>query len=135
MNYRSIKGRIRSSAEWRNYFLFIQERQNIWRKKEVLRELPPWTEDPIFQQGFFTNIYRELDRCTRYELERIVFPFQDSLEEQIRRIILFRHSNSPWTYEVLSKENPTLKDLEDLKVRIESLDPTLDLYEIGRAHV
>lgn len=43
---------------------FMQERQNIFEKKE--RGDPfPWTEDPILSVWKFTNIYRQNDRGTR----------------------------------------------------------------------
>lgn len=55
-------------AFWR----FCVERQNIWHKRYVLQQPPPWTQDPILQTGHFTNAYRELDPGTAWMVENIL---------------------------------------------------------------
>lgn len=44
---------------------FIEERERIRIKKEA-GEPRPWTDDPIFQQYKFCNIFREKDRGTKW---------------------------------------------------------------------
>lgn len=51
-------------ASIEEYFWWINERQNIWYNKEVLRLPKPWTNDPILQKYKFTNCFRQLDRGT-----------------------------------------------------------------------
>lgn len=85
---------------WRDFYAFLEERMQIWYKKEILKELPPWTDDPALRNGKFTNIYRELDRGTRYELKNIITPHL-SQEEQLYRICLYRNTNAPRTFECL----------------------------------
>ena len=46
------------------FFKFIQERHNIWHERFILKNKPPWTEDPILGTTKYTNVYRELDRNT-----------------------------------------------------------------------
>ena len=49
-------------------FNFIAERQNIYVKKEAGLE-KPWSDDPIFQNYKFCNVYRENDRVTKWIAE------------------------------------------------------------------
>lgn len=99
---------------------FLEERQLIWKKKEILKEPPPWTQNPILQTSKFTNIYRVLDRQTQYELRNIP---EDSLSisEQIFRIILFRHTISPRIYECLMSGGgeTELVQLQEASTRLE----------------
>jgi hypothetical protein len=53
--------RARLMAFWR----FVAERHEIFRRRIILREPPPWTKDKVLRSVAFTNIYRELDRTTR----------------------------------------------------------------------
>ena len=57
---------------WNNYWNFIAERMNIWHKRVILKEPPPWTDDPILQNFKFTNVIRDLDRLSLYERKHIL---------------------------------------------------------------
>ena len=48
---------------------FIIERQNIYIKKEILKLKYPWTDNDIMRNYYFTNVNRQLDKCSKYELE------------------------------------------------------------------
>ena len=52
----------RVAAFWR----FICERHAIFVRRHLRHEPPPWTQDPLLQNGYFCNIYRDLDRVTRW---------------------------------------------------------------------
>jgi hypothetical protein len=55
---------------FREFWTFVAERQAIyWRR--MAGKPRPWTQDPILNEYFFTNVYRELDGGTRYYLENI----------------------------------------------------------------
>ena len=43
------------------YIKYQKERTNVYYKKEVLKESPPWTEWDVLQKYKFTNTIRELD--------------------------------------------------------------------------
>ncbi|MFB6182426.1 MAG: nucleotide kinase domain-containing protein, partial [Candidatus Nanohaloarchaea archaeon] len=43
------------------FWSFIQKRQQIWYRRTILQNNPPWTKDKILQNHRFTNVYRELD--------------------------------------------------------------------------
>ena len=94
---------------WSRFFRFLVDRQRVWYRKEILKETPPWTDDPILQQAKFTNIYRELDRVSRFEIQFIV-KGDFSFEEKLKRIILLRHTNSLKIYSCLINGG-TLDDL------------------------
>ena len=77
------------------FFRFVSERQNIWRKKEELRMPPPWTNDPILQSFHFCNVFRRLDRGTIYALDYILnWP---SLVDVLFNTVVYRLFNKPET--------------------------------------
>jgi hypothetical protein len=63
--------RIREEAfQW--YFYFIQERMNIFWKR-YQRTPSPYSDDLIFQDYKFTNVYRVLDRVSQYLIKEIIY--------------------------------------------------------------
>ncbi len=46
-----------------DFWKFINDRHAIYLKRKV-GEPKPWSDDPIFQEWKFTNVFRELDRGT-----------------------------------------------------------------------
>lgn len=58
------------------FWYFVQERLEIYRKRN--EGLPkPWTSDPILQQYKFTNVYRELDRTSKWVADNWRTPHRD----------------------------------------------------------
>ena len=51
------------SSDIKNFWGFINSRHEIYLKRKR-GEKKPWSDDPIFQQWKFTNVFRELDRGT-----------------------------------------------------------------------
>lgn len=51
-------------ASIEEYFWWINERQQIWYNRNVLKLPKPWTQDKIMQRYKFTNCFRQLDRGT-----------------------------------------------------------------------
>lgn len=81
-----------SASQMGEFFLFCQERQNIWMKKKQ-GQPRPWTADTILDAKFFTNIYRELDAGTVYFRRHVIkvksmLQRDSALEERERD---FRH--------------------------------------------
>lgn len=56
---------------------FVVERHKIYLKKEVLKQPKPWTDDPILQNFSFTNVYRELDRVSKWVRSNVMDRYQD----------------------------------------------------------
>ena len=54
------------------FFSFVHERQSIWHKKEVLKLVPPWTDNDILKKYHFCNVYRSLDRGSKYLIDSIL---------------------------------------------------------------
>ncbi len=48
------------------FWWWINERHQIFIKKDIQALEPPWTEDQILREYRFTNVFRELDRTTRW---------------------------------------------------------------------
>lgn len=82
-----------------DYFRFIYERQMIWYKRFVLKQPAPWTNDEILQKYKFINMYRELDRCTKYAVQNIG-PLE-TRKAQLFNTIFFRFFNADQLYENL----------------------------------
>lgn len=89
----------RCASFWR----FIAERHEMFRRRIILKQPPPWTADPVLQTVSFTNIYRELDRATRVLLRS--FPPDNGDEptnaDLLFNILKFRFFTLPATYEAL----------------------------------
>lgn len=54
-----------AGAELTRFADFIIERHEIWRRRASGQQAP-WTNDPILQSNRFCNVYRELDKETRW---------------------------------------------------------------------
>jgi len=52
------------SSSLEDFFKFINARHDIWVRRFVLEEPKPWTEEPIFLDYKFTNVFRQLDTGT-----------------------------------------------------------------------
>lgn len=86
------------------FFRTMYERQNIYLKRNIFREKAPWSEDPILRDYKFTNVYRETDRHSIWEIENIIRRKDLSDKDLIWQICLFRVFNQPLFFEFI-KEN------------------------------
>lgn len=67
----SVRGQL-DGERLDTFWQFVAERQNIWYRQIVEQQSPPWTDDPVLQGYYFTNIYRELDPGTQYAIQNIL---------------------------------------------------------------
>ena len=81
------------------YYAWIYERQLIWYRRYILKQKPPWSNDPILAKFRFTNSYRELDRGTIYAIDQVLFPKNDTPERLLMRTITYRVFNKAATYD------------------------------------
>jgi len=81
---------------------YIFERHKIYKKKEIEKLPPSWTEDEIFQKYKFTNVRRELDRESKWLIRNISKNENLSFEEKILWSILFRAWNKSETFRILN---------------------------------
>lgn len=84
------------------------ERHHIYLKKEK-EELKPWTEDPVFQQFFFCNVFRQYDKCTKWIIKNVLPLNRWDL------IILYRFISTYSTFKEI-EELGFLEDLEMIKL-------------------
>lgn len=80
------------------FFYWIQERYSIHKKKDILCEHPPWTDNEILKNYRFTNVRREHDRETKGLLQYISMNSALTLEEKVLNSILFRSWNKLSTF-------------------------------------
>jgi len=83
----------------KTFWEWIYERQMIYHRRFELGEMPPWTGDPILANHHFCNVYRELDRGTKYiidVLHRVPGP-----EDALWNILVYRYFNSIPTFDFL----------------------------------
>ena len=66
------------------FFDFCREREAIRLRRERGAP-PPWSEDPIFQQARFLNIFREDDRGSR-ALFRFLDPVPSELPDLVQAV-------------------------------------------------
>lgn len=101
----------------KEFFKFVYNRHLIWHKRFVLKNKFPWTEDKILKKYKIINMYRELDKCTEYLLQKL--KGISDREKIIINIIFYRFFNQYGLYEKLAikpfdKLDETLKaDLEE----------------------
>ncbi len=81
------------------FFKFIYRRQLIWYKRFVLNEPPPWTDDEILRTYKIINVYRELDKCTIYIMDKLK-KIKDRKKILIN-VVFYRFFNQNNLYELL----------------------------------
>lgn len=88
------------------FFYTMYERQEIWYKRMILKKERPWTDDQILNDYKFTNVYRELDRNSQYQIQNILLSYNKTEKDIIWKLILFRIFNNPELFDFI--ENITI---------------------------
>lgn len=92
-------------SNFHDFFRTMYERQKIYIKRNVLKEKAPWTEDKILRDYNFTNVYRELDRNSQWEIENIISNLTLSRKDLVWQICLFRLFNKIELFEFVRSSN------------------------------
>jgi hypothetical protein len=95
------------------HHLYITERTEIYKKKEILKLPQPWTEDEVFLKYRFTNVRRELDRESKWLIQNVCENDNLSLKDKIVNCILFRTFNKSETSELI---NMPIVDIETINL-------------------
>ena len=82
----------------RLFFETMYERQMIWKRRFIDNLPRPWTKDKIFQESKFTNVYRELDRNSQWQIKNILLDNSLTLRNLIWKMMVFRFFNNPETF-------------------------------------
>lgn len=91
-----------------NIWLFYEtmyERQMIWKRRFIDKQERPWTDDKIFRESKFTNVYRELDRNSQWQIKNILLDDGLDLKNLIWKMMVFRFFNNPETFTFKPKAN------------------------------
>lgn len=107
------------------YLYFISERMNIfWNRLE--NKSKPYTEDPIFQEYKFTNVYRCLDRSSQHMISNVIYNGKNySDRDMFWRIMIYKHFNLPETWDHIVDElgditeSTELSDISESVIRFE----------------
>lgn len=79
------------------FFKTMFERHQIWYKRFVLKE-QHLTDDEIFQKYKFTNVYRELDKNTQWQIQNVFMDESLDLRQMIFKLFVFRLVNNIVTF-------------------------------------
>ncbi|WP_419932307.1 nucleotide kinase domain-containing protein [Candidatus Poriferisodalis sp.] len=86
-----------------SYWTFATRRQEIFHQR-VEGAPPPWTDDPVLREFRFTNAYRAADRVSQYLIRHVAYQGDQSAEEVVFRVLLFKLFNRISTWELLESE-------------------------------
>ncbi|GAB2705209.1 hypothetical protein GCM10027037_33710 [Mucilaginibacter koreensis] len=84
------------------YWRFAAERQEIFFNR--LAGKPTLTADPILLKHKFTNAYRAADRVSQYLISEVIYKGEQSPDELLFRILLFKLFNKIETWQLLQHE-------------------------------
>lgn len=98
------------------FWKFVFERHEIYHKRFVLKQPPPWTDNPWLRAYKFTNVYREIDRGTIWLKNHVLDKFAGDDRELLFQITVYRLLNRVETFESVGGV-PTLKDYDRKKFR------------------
>lgn len=90
-------GRIEAPVD--RFFAFARERQTVALRRRM-KQSKPWTGDPILQSFSFTNVFREMDKTTRWFREKVRGPLS-RYPEVLLATIVFRWFNRIVTGEAM----------------------------------
>ena len=98
--------KILTEAQAEPFFDFINEREQIYRRKKAKEDFP-WSEDPVFQMYHFANIFRRNDRTTKKMTKRIREFEPETLGDYLWLVCLFRLYNWTPTFDAFAKAGLT----------------------------
>jgi len=84
-----------------SYWTFASLRQDIYHQR-VRGEPGPWTTDPVLSAHRFTNAYRAADRVSQYMIRYVAYGGDQTPEEIVFRVLLFKLFNRIETWELLT---------------------------------
>ncbi|MDR1207340.1 MAG: hypothetical protein LBK26_02925 [Rickettsiales bacterium] len=83
-----------------DFYEFIYDRQKIWHDRFVRKQSAPWSDDAVFQNFKFCNVYRELDSGT-ISISKHLINTDIAPTEKLFNIIAYRFFNKRDTFDRL----------------------------------
>lgn len=102
------------------YYHYLKERNDVYIRKEVLKNPYPWTNDIIIRDNSFTCIKRWLDRTSKWLINNISNNPYLSYEEKVWRSILFRLYNKIETAKIIGISREDFWD--NIDVSMDAID-------------
>lgn len=97
-----------------NFKLFFKtmfERQEVWYNRFIKKQPRPWTDDEFFANNKFTNVFRELDRNSQWQIKHIFMENGIKRKDLLWKIMLFRIFNNPDTFEWIGNQRKSFSGL------------------------
>jgi hypothetical protein len=91
------------SPVFESYWRFAAERQAVYERR-LLGSNPPWTNDTIISSYRFTNAYRAADRVSQYLIRHVIYSGDESVDQTVFRVLLFKFFNKIETWTLLEEE-------------------------------
>jgi hypothetical protein len=88
------------AAIYDTYWHFAMMRQEIFHRR-VRGDPGPWTEDSVLAAHRFTNPYRAADRVSQYLIKNVAYKGDQTSDEVVFRVLLFKLFNRISTWELL----------------------------------
>ena len=104
---------------------WIRERATIRKKKDILKEPAPWTDNPILRKIKFTNVKREHDPHTKWVIDNICHRYDIPLEIRLLNIIIYRIYNKSQTAEMIGMpfgQPLSLEQMSKIEAQFRDLD-------------
>lgn len=95
------------SPVFESYWRFAAERQAMYERR-LSGLAAPWTDDAVLRSFRFTNVFRASDRVSQYLIRNVIYQGDQSPDEVLFRILLFKLFNKIETWELLEREFGTL---------------------------
>lgn len=90
------------SSVYDTYWHFATLRQNAFHRR-LQGEPFPWSEDGILRAHRFTNAYRAADRVSQYLIRSVAYTGDQSVDEVVFRVLMFKLFNRIETWELLTR--------------------------------
>ena len=103
------------------FFETMYERQMIWKKRFLNKKERPWTKNKILQVSKFTNVYRDLDRNSQWQIKNIILDESLSLKNLIWKLMVFRFFNNPETFTFNANGKSVQSSLFDSTIKPQEL--------------
>ena len=71
------------------FFELMHERMAIWKRRFVDKKERPWTKNEILRDYKFTNVYRELDRNSQWQIKNILLDDKLSLKNLLGHLLIW----------------------------------------------
>ena len=96
------------------YWRFAYARQKVYDARQDGKP-GPWTDDPVLLNHRFTNCYRAADKVSQFLIRDVIYAGDQSREETVFRVLLFKLFNRIETWNLLANEvgTPTWADFDE----------------------